>query len=503
MGVADHTLLKQRRAASAMTCVRNCGADLDLSLVLSDDRTRGGSDPAFAAHVSVLHLWATAVWERWAPLAIADRVMKKTMTRLQCARRVWSVVYGPTAATVATAQRLGWQVESAAILVTDDGTRLNLMIDSPAYVKGVVQDSASRWRWRRIEERLPALASQGLGLGAWWKPIASVLNSPYSDSWGPKQKGALRSAIAGRQWPQQRLHRAGLVELAYCQLCKDAQQGPAIGTLMHRLHCPALAQFCTEFMPTWMRGFVHHFGPGCSPTVHTAITRGLCRAPLLPHRPQELYGTFWWHIAPEGSPIGGQIFTDGSLLDGELGKAGVALGWAFIMLDSGNNVVAAAHGVPPRWVDTIQGAELYAIQMVLACSAFPDVIFTDCKTVQQGVYKAGTWAASAKRRYSRIWTAVHAAFDGAVADGMVVWMPAHTSEGDIDKAVCSNGQRLTGAWRSANELADQLAKMAAETVRVQGPSGNPHCCGQGIQTGKGHCHVCRQAHCGSRGLRQP
>ena len=49
---------------------------------------------------------------------------------------------------------------------------------------------------------------------------------------------------------------------------------------------------------------------------------------------------------------------------------------------------------------------------------------------------------------------------------MVVWMPAHTSEGDIDKAVCSNGQRLTGAWRSANELADQLAKMAAETVRV-------------------------------------
>ena len=132
MGVADHTLLKQRRAASAMTCVRNCGADLDLSLVLSDDRTRVGSDPAFAAHVSVLHLWATAVWERWAPLAIADRVMKKTLTRLQCARRVWSVVYGPAAATVATAQRLGWQVESAAILVTDDGTRLNLMIDSPA-----------------------------------------------------------------------------------------------------------------------------------------------------------------------------------------------------------------------------------------------------------------------------------------------------------------------------------------------------------------------------------
>ena len=42
-----------------------------------------------------------------------------------------------------------------------------------------------------------------------------------------------------------------------------------------------------------------------------------------------------------------------------------ALGWAFTIMTQDGEWVAAAHGLPPKWVDTIQGAELWAILMAL------------------------------------------------------------------------------------------------------------------------------------------
>ena len=45
-------------------------------------------------------------------------------------------------------------------------------------------------------------------------------------------------------------------------------------------------------------------------------------------------------------------------------------------------------------------------------------------------------------------------------------MPAHTADGDIGKAVCSDGSTLMATMRCANQLADLLAKKAAATVRI-------------------------------------
>ena len=64
---------------------------------------------------------------------------------------------------------------------------------------------------------------------------------------------------------------------------------------------------------------------------------------------------------------------------------GVCILWlAFAVIDEVGDLVAAAFGVPPFWVDTIQGAELWAVQMTLAAVVFPSAIYTDCKTVQLG-----------------------------------------------------------------------------------------------------------------------
>ena len=127
---------------------------------------------------------------------------------------------------------------SAWHFIVDDGCEINLNRMSPKFVADVVNDSVARWRWRRIEQKFPALDSQGMGLGACWRPVLAVLRMKDSSDWGPQHKGAIKSLLAGRQWPQQRLHAAKLVDSSHCQLCKDHVDGPCSGTLMHRLECP-------------------------------------------------------------------------------------------------------------------------------------------------------------------------------------------------------------------------------------------------------------------------
>ena len=66
------------------------------------------------------------------------------------------------------------------------------------------------------------------------------------------------------------------------------------------------------------------------------------------------------------------------------------------------DLFASAGGVPPRWIDSIQGAELWAVRMALLHVAFPEVLYTDCNTVRLGVRKGLKWGGSAKRRYARV-----------------------------------------------------------------------------------------------------
>ena len=84
------------------------------------------------------------------------------------------------------------------------------------------------------------------------RPIWRLLN-PFYDSgsdWGPAERAGLRSAFLNRQWPQARLHQAGLAASPGCRFCaavvsdSPGSAGPAsesapAGTLAHRLWgCP-------------------------------------------------------------------------------------------------------------------------------------------------------------------------------------------------------------------------------------------------------------------------
>ena len=115
-------------------------------------------------------------------------------------------------------------------------------------------------------------------------------------------------------------------------------------------------------------------------------------------------------------PPGCRVFTDGSLLDGRMQSGCQALGWAFVIIGPDGEMFAAAFGVPPEWVDTIQGAELWAVQMALLHAPFPDRLYTDCDSVRSGVSRSVEWTHSSKRKYARIWIVVSSQLDDADGD---------------------------------------------------------------------------------------
>jgi hypothetical protein len=129
------------------------------------------------------------------------------------ASQPWRVVYGPAAAVICTAVRLQWTVVDAVSLVTDEGRTLRLDIDPPVVVVRAVYDAVRRWRWRAIEDAHHSLSSAGAGQGAVIAPIWKLLNSrEKTPAWNQSLRGVLKSAIANRQWPQERCFKAGFAK---------------------------------------------------------------------------------------------------------------------------------------------------------------------------------------------------------------------------------------------------------------------------------------------------
>ena len=154
------------------------------------------------------------------PERAMERLVAKAKQKLRKAKNVWAKVKGPAAAMVASCQRLGWTSVSSTMLRTDQGELLDLLLDSPAAVKLEVARAVKRWRWRNIEDKMPQLEKVGSGAGAMMEPITKLLKSKANDEeWNPALRGSLRSAIAGRQYPQARVFAAGWAEHNKCLFC--------------------------------------------------------------------------------------------------------------------------------------------------------------------------------------------------------------------------------------------------------------------------------------------
>ena len=440
---------------------------------------KGTADPAFAAHEQPIGKWAEAVWYSWLPLAALQTILDSALLRLGSCGRPWAKVFGPGAAFVASAQRIGWTIHSAVDFSDELGVRHSLFKDSPAMVSHLVRRAVWSWRWKRFEVRHPHLKQAGGGHGPFIEPLFRLLQPKDRSNWTAVHRGAFRSALLNRQWPQVRLFQAGKAQSSTCQLCvaaglcADGSRDPKyIGTLLHRiLSCEVTADFRREHAPQWILDKAARYerlGYRLSQAEADLLTRGLVRhpGPCLTKAPQQ--ETFQWIVPPppQGLPPC-TFYVDGSRLFSEHKYFGLAArhGWALLAVeDATMRMVASAHGVPPTWADGIQGAELWGMLQASQLFQPGDSFRLDCLSVKLGVDQGPEWAGSAARKLARAWIPLANALHGS--EDQVVWMPAHCADGQAGHKLLGNGMPLRLFDIAANDYVDGKCKQAARAHKL-------------------------------------
>ena len=286
---------------------------------------------------------------------------------------------------------------------------------------------------------------------------------PLTDHWTPGCRSALRSAVSNGQWPQVRLKRAGLADTDVCQLCHSAP-----GTLLHRRHCQvSKAARGDSRVPKHLEATYEEL---TADQKRILQTRGFVELPDISQHPRSTHDTMQWTVYPEDGVLqtGWKVYLDGSLRD-EPNEHLTRAGFGFIAYDQEGKVKAAACGVPPPWINSIHGAELWALFAALRI-AMPGVAYRSDRKAVVDTFKAGEKTATAATvEMARLWKLVFAACDDTPSPHLDVdleWMPAHTKPGDVDVIHLSDGSLLTKRDRQANDAADFLAKRGAQTHRV-------------------------------------
>jgi len=477
VGVPPDLLHAQRVATAKALGDRTAGGDLDLSLAVADGARGGMADPAFQAHLQPICAWARAAWEAWIPRDDMMAMAEWAKVRLLSSDHQWRLVCGPATATAASLGRLGWHMRDALTFVTERGVVLHLCRDPPALVASLVKAAVIDWRWSRVAAKEPSLSSPAGGpqYGPCWRPIARLLDPAVRPKgWNAQLRGALRSAVTNRQWPQERKYRAGLVDAPGCCLCRASAQDhphPApipAGTLLHRsVFCRCHQERRARQAPADI------IRCGNDPDRAIGKVAWLSRAlqPSLAHSvpAPASSATFTWMLCPPDQVLAADwtVYSDGSLLDGPSALLRRP-GWSFTAIDGGGVVRAIARGVPPPWITTIFGAEAWAVLQAVLVAPVIGTLRVDCKAAVSLLLAGPAAAVKPTRLTAAVWAGIFAALDEQPPADLA-WMPAHTAAVDVGRRRIGDGTFLTAQDRRGNDLADHHAKAAVAEHRVPRP----------------------------------
>ena len=297
------------------------------------------------------------------------------------------------------------------------------------------------------------------------EPIWKLLRSTVAtEIWNGDFRAALKSALCGRQWTQQRCWAAGWdMHHSKCLFCahqclpvpplvpssvrgKEGGALPAepqstdvmtqptaaqivtapLGTIRHRIYrCPHLEPLRAKLAPKEMVEKELTF-----PVADTdlALERALFPVPFddIPKRASQ--ASFHWVLRPPDGLAMGKFYTDGSLLDGPSKLLG-RCGWSFVALSREGFVVAAAYGVTPLWITCCPGAESWAALQAANTSLPGSTFRIDCEPCVKAIHFGMARAARDSNPLARVHRLMVIAFDDTPNDS-VVWMPSHTSARD-------------------------------------------------------------------------
>ena len=490
-GVADGMLRTMRTTAARGMAPPTRGKNYELVLYAGDS-AGGRADPAFEAHALPIKFWALAWWQSWRTHdELEDAHAKATHKLLHTRGSVWQAVTGSATAVIASAWRIGWRFTGARQVVTECGRHLDFLVDSPEAIVQAVYTSVRRWRLGRILNLLPALKPKcsahvrpklgdgtvpprGYDIHNWVPPdwndcpwvLGRLLHGRSSTvksvaQWDRSCRSYLTSTVVGGQWSQSRLFntKRQWVPDNVCQLC-----GLEVGTLGHRRCCTVTRPVGGwPEQPADAKQFTDQLA---KPALRLLQDRGLVviRA-VLPARnpPESLHWQKWFGSSELEEDA--TWYIDGSLLDGPRALT-AATGAGFAAVSSRGALVAYGHGTPPPWATTIPAVEAWAFSVVLHNTVARRAVVTDCLGNVRILERGAGWATAAKRPMARIWGPIFLALDDLSQQGLLTWMPAHTSTTDIGERTKSDKAVLTAVDHRANALVDGLAKFAAEGRRA-------------------------------------
>ena len=176
------------------------------------------------------------------------------------------------------------------------------------------------------------------------------------------------------------------------------------------------------------------------------------------------HATFHWKVRPAGGTFKGRVYSDGSRLDGPTPLL-ARNGWAFVVMDEDDSIVASAYGLPPDWVVDIPGTEAWALLQAASLAEPGCGFFVDCEPCVKAVHEGRKRCCTDKNPLARVHTMMHEALEGVLPE-QVVWMPSHVKPGHCGTTIRGDGFLLTESDVAGNAEADTLAKRAVEAHRV-------------------------------------
>ncbi len=128
------------------------------------------------------------------------------------------------------------------------------------------------------------------------------------------------------------------------------------------------------------------------------------------------------------------------------------------MVNAAGEDIGSVFAPAPLAMQTVPGAEAYALYLVLQMATVPLRIWTDCQATIDGVQNGAAWACDGQRPNARLWRAIWSILNdvGIGPHGVTVHKTkAHCSEADV--------QRGTTTWwqRRGNSMADERARSGA------------------------------------------
>ena len=427
-------------------------------------------DPGWDAVRGPVMAWTAEAWCCRIPVRTMQRAWMQAQLGVNRSSRHHMSSGGAAGAFFTALNTVGWKSPSYNLVITLDGSTLDLTEQAPRTIERYLKDdySIASSSITSISKAMnlsgpngpvgghavgqqsaidPKYAEHKGKAVPWFEPAASVVNSTQCKAMAPSAVASVASIPEGGWWTQSKLFQVGIAEDPFCRLC-----GAAEGTLHHRMfNCPTRKEAMESECPDKLQQNADKNRD--DPLYNLGV-------PKRPHCPRPHPAKEAWVGGPPcgGAAAAGEAYTDGALR-GTVPKARRG-GWAYVVRN-GDEPIWGKFGICSDAYLTVLRTELHALVEILRVTVGPIKIFVDNQQVVDGVANGRAWCCSPNRDGADLWPEIWRRLEDLPGLVTVLKVKAHLQYSDV-----VSGRIPWGVW-IGNGLADLWAKRgSAEAERL-------------------------------------